>query len=208
MASWIDPHDSKAEAWGGRRDVSVPETVEPTEERAHRVELPFQYREHRTYEGTLDGVVLGGVTYPSGNFVVNGGVSADRTLKLHVRGLLWQADSAEDARRFKRQLVRDPPVTDTVPFGEYESWERFQLGTVDVDEVSGPTFDADLDTSETRRGPVPFEELLEPLKRRVAALELVRNPAFARYRLEERDEWAAYGAVFRWKKNAFQERLS
>ncbi|MFC3476879.1 hypothetical protein [Halobacterium litoreum] len=208
MVSWIDPHDSKAEAWGGNRDVSMPEAIESTEERAHRVELPFQYREHRSYERTLDGVEIGGVTYPSGNFVVNGGIAADRTLKLHARGLLWQRDSGENARRFKMQLVRDPPVTDSVPFGDYRSWERFQLGEVNVDDVTGPSFDPDPSTNETRRDSTPFGDLLEPLKRRVAELELVRNPAFAKYRLEERDEWETYGAVFRWQANAFQQRVS
>jgi hypothetical protein len=207
MTPWVDPNESRSETWNAGRDAAIPEKIRPTVERAHGVELPFQYRERRSHQGNLGGVVVDDVEYTSGNFVVNGGVTADRGLKLHFRGVMWRSGEYDDARRFKLQIRREPPVTDTVPFGEYEVWQRYQLGSVEVDEVDGPTFTPSGDP-ETRRPTASFDDLLEPVKHRLSELELIRNPSFAKYRLAERGEWAEYGGVFRWKANAFKERVN
>lgn len=209
MCAWIDPKESRT-GWDERQEPEpMPAHVEPTRERAAAVDVPYQYKEHRGYQGTLWGVTVGGVTYTSGDLKVNAGVTSDRTLKLHARGVLWRDDVETDgrARRFKLQVVRGPPVTDTVPYGTYEVWERHQFGDVTVDEVTGPSFSPEPDTTGTSRERVAFEDLLEPTKLRVSELELVRNTPFAAYRLEERDCWEEYGAVFRWKGNAFQHRV-
>lgn len=187
----------------------MPADVEPTRERAAAVDLPYQFKEHRGYQGTLWGVTVDGETYTSGDLKVNAGVTGDRKLKLHVRGVIWAADSDSSVRalRFKLQVVRAPPVTESVPYGTYEVWQRHQFGDVSVDEVSGPSFTAEADTTGTSREMVTFEDLMEPTKLLVSELELVRNTPFAAYRLEERGDWEEYGAVFRWKGNAFQHRL-
>jgi hypothetical protein len=205
MGTWVDPSESREETWNAGRAPAIPDEVRPTVERAHEVTLPFQYRDPRSHQGTLDGVEVAGVEYTSGNYVVNAGVTADRELKLHLRGLLWRRGEYDEARRFKLQIRREPPVTDTVPFGEYAVWQRYQLGSVAVETVSGPSFTPGNDP-ETRRDTAAFDDLLEPVKRRIAELELVRNPAFAKYRLEERDDWPAYGSVFRWQAGAFGQR--
>lgn len=206
MTAWIDPHESRS-GWGRDREDSVPERIRSTVERAHEASVPFQYREHRSFDGTLADVVIDGVEYTSAEYVVNGGVADDRTLKLHVRGLLWRAAGSEPGRRFKLQLVREAPPTETVPYEEYDVWQRFQFGRVTVDDVEGPSFDPEADSSRTERSVVAFDDLLEPVKLHVSELELVRSPSFARYRLREREEWEAYGAVFRWKADAFEPRV-
>jgi len=206
VTAWIDPHESRS-GWGRDPEEPTPDRIRPTVERAHEVSVPFQYREHRSFDGTLADVVVDGVDYTSGEYVVNGGVTADRALKLHVRGLLWLADDPSQARRFKLQLVREAPPTETVPYGEYDVWQRFQFGRVAVDDIEGPSFDPNADSSRTERSVAAFDDLLEPMKLHVSELELVRNPSFARYRLLERDEWEPYGAVFRWQAEAFEQRV-
>ena len=209
MCAWIDPKES-GEGWG-KRDASdpIPAEVEPTRERAAAVDLPYQFKEHRGYQGTLSGITVEGETYTSGDLKVNAGVTGDRKLKLHVRGVIWNEDpdSTASALRFKVQVVRSPPVTDTVRYGTYEVWERHQFGDVSVDEVTGPSFTPEAGTSGTSREAKDFEDLMEPTKLLVSELELVRNTPFAAYRLEENGDWEEYGAVFRWKGNAFQHRL-
>lgn len=206
MTAWIDPHDSRS-GWGRDREEPVPERIRPTIERAVEASVPFQYREHRSFDGTLAGVEVDGVDYTSGETVVNGGVTGDRALKLHVRGLLWRDDDPGRARRFKLQLVREAPPTETLPYGEYDAWQRFQFGRVTVDDIEGPSFEPEADSSQTKRSVADFDDLLEPLKLHVSELELVRNAPFARYRLLEREEWEPYGAVFRWKADAFDQRV-
>jgi hypothetical protein len=206
VTAWIDPHDARS-AWDSDREEPVPERIRPTAERAHGVSTPFQYRERRSFDGTLADVVVDGVDYTSAEYVVNGGVTADGTLKLHVRGLLWRAEDPGQGRRFKLQLVREAPPTETVPYGEYDVWQRFQFGRVTVDDLEGPSFDPDADSSQTERTVAAFDDLQDPLKLQVSELELVRNPSFARYRLREREDWERYGAVFQWKADAFEQRV-
>ncbi|SEW30528.1 hypothetical protein [Halobacterium jilantaiense] len=207
MTAWIDPHDSRS-SWGRDPEESLPDRIQPTVERAHEVSLPFQYREQRSFDGTLSDVEVEGVEYTSGEYVVNAGVTGDRTLKLHVRGLLWRADDPGQARRFKLQLVRDGPPTETVPYGEYKIWQRYQFGHVTVDPIDGPSFEPNDDSKRTDRTVSPFGGLQKPLRLHISELELVRNPAFAKYRLTERDEWEEYGAVFRWRADAFESRIT
>jgi hypothetical protein len=207
VTAWIDPHDSRS-SWGRDPEEDLPDRIRPTIERAHEATVPYQYREHRTFDETLSEVVLDGVEYTSGEYVVDGGVTADRKLKLHARGLLWRADDPGTARRFKLQIVREGPPTETVPYGEYDVWQRYQFGHVTVDDIDGPAFEPQTDSSRTERSVASFDDLLEPVRLHVSELELVRNPSFARYRLDERDEWAAYGAVFRWKADAFEQRVA
>lgn len=206
MTAWIDPHDSRS-GWGRDRGETLPERIRPTVERAHEAAVPYQYRERRAFDGTLADVTVDGVEYTSAEYVVNGGVTADREVKLHARGLLWRADAPDRARRFKLQVRRAAPPTDTLPYGEYEVWQRYQFGRVTVDEVEGPSFEPEDGSSRTSRSVAAFGDLLEPVRLHVSELELVRNPPFARYRLQERGRWEAYGAVFRWKADAFGQRV-
>lgn len=206
MTAWIDPNDTRS-SWDRDREESLPDRIQPTVERAHEVSLPFQYREQRSFDGTLSDVEVEGVDYTSGEYIVNAGVTPQRLLKLHVRGLLWQDDGPEKGRRFKLQVVREEPPTDTVPYGEYDIWQRYQFGRVTVDPVEGPSFEPERESKQTDRTVSPFGVLQKPLRLHISELELVRNPEFAKYRLAERDEWEEYGAVFRWRADAFKHRI-
>lgn len=206
VTAWIDPNETRSN-WGQDQDDTLPDRARPTIERAAETGLPFQYREQRHFDGTLSDVRLDGIEYTSGEYVVNGGVMGDHALKLHARGLIWVTEEPAQCRRFKLQVVRDSPPADTVPYGDYDVWQRYQFGSVTVDPIEGPTFEPDDNDIQTERTTAPFGALLKPVRLHVSELELIRNPSFAQYRLEEREEWEEYGAVFRWKGNAFQQRV-
>ncbi|ELZ29882.1 hypothetical protein C474_12636 [Halogeometricum pallidum JCM 14848] len=205
MSTWLDPRDDAA--WGGVADEPArPDPVAPTLERAHAVTLPYRFSETRTYYETLADLEIDGRAYTSAEVTVVGGVTRDRTLKLHVRGYLWQeAGPAPNAYRFQSQVTREASPTETVPFDTYHTWHRSQRGTVTHDGVVAD-FVPDEGTEATERDHRAFGDLFEPLRMALAELELVRNPQFASYVLRETDRWEAYGAVFRWHANAFSRR--
>ncbi|ADQ68229.1 hypothetical protein C499_15055 [Halogeometricum borinquense DSM 11551] len=208
MATWLNPRDGDADAWAGQGDEpSRPPRIPPTLERAHEVSAPYQFSEARTYYGTLTGVEFDGDEYPSTEVKVVGGVTRGRTLKLHVRGFLWRPnyDDGPNAYRFKSQVVREQPPTETIPFDTYQFWQRTQRGTVTNDGVI-VEFEPEEGTEQTVRTDQGFDELFEPLRIHIAELELVRNPQLASYVLRETDRWDAYGDVFRWRPSAFNRR--
>ncbi|WP_128477346.1 hypothetical protein [Halorussus pelagicus] len=209
MGTWIDPKEDAASLWGGRKSSS--EQLEPmagTVARAIETTLPFQYSETAQYRGTLPDTELDGVQYTSAQVTINGIIQSDRHIKLLSRGYLWTADDgASYGRRFKFQLRRPGPPSETTPFGSYVAWNRYQTGTVETTESEDVAFEPTPDTTRTERGNASFEEVPRPLRQHVAELELVRNPAFAEYVLRERDQWDDYGGVFRWIPTAFDQRF-
>ncbi|WP_135852215.1 hypothetical protein [Halorussus salinus] len=209
MSAWIDPKEGAATVWGGRKSSSEkPKPMAGTVARATATTLPFQYSETARYRGTLPDTELDGVRYTSAQVTINGVVQSDRRIKLLARGYLWAADDgASDGRRFKFQLRRPGPPTETTPFGSYVAWHRYQLGTVEPTESDEVAFEPTPDTTRTGRGNASFEEVPRPLRQHVAELELVRNPPFAEYVLRERGLWDDYGAVFRWIPRAFDQRF-
>jgi hypothetical protein len=203
---WIGPNETRS-VWDKEPEQELPGRIRPTVERAHEVSVPFQYREQRSFDGTLADVEVDGVEYTSGEYVVDAGVTHERLLKLHVRGVLWKAGDSGSGRRFKLQIIREKPPTDTVPYDKYAVWQRYQFGDVTVDPVEGPQFDPDAEPTQTERTTTTFDALQKPVRLHISELELVRNPEFAEYRLAENDQWEEYGAVFRWRADAFQHRL-
>lgn len=223
MAGWIDPKEQSAEAWGGRRssqrsgsddragadtaasddrseDPASLEPIEGTIARALAVDLPYQYGEMVAYDGTLPD--LGeDVTDDSARVVVDGGVTTDGHLKLLARGYLWSDDGATvNGQRFKLQLRRPGPPTETTPVGTYRGWYRYQPGI--LRSTTGIEFEP-ADAPETERPTLEFDAVPRPLRRHIVKLELVRNPPFARYVLEERDQWEEWDASIRWDPDAF-----
>lgn len=92
-----------------------------------------------------------------------------------------------------------------MPFDTYERWLRFQRGEVtgfeDGDEyIHFEPTDGAVEEGRERR---EWERLGWAVQLRLAELELIRNASFARYRLQERDEWAAIRGTLRWKPTAF-----
>ncbi|WP_312617597.1 hypothetical protein [Haloarcula sp. 1CSR25-25] len=108
----------------------------------------------------------------------------------------------ETHQRFQAQYRRPPPHTETVPFGEYTVWTRYQYGTIERTD-DGLTFAAGEDGPDESLRDRDWASLFDPVRERLAELELVRNPSFSRYRLEELDEWAAYRTRFQYDPGAF-----
>lgn len=207
MAGWIDPKEQSPEAWGRTDDREerepdpTPGPMEGTLERALETTLPYRYSEVLRYDGVFPTLEVG-PSYTSGRVVVDGGVTGDRHLKLLARGYLWSDDSSvRNGQRFKLLFRRPGPPTETTPFGTYHVWYRHQVGT--VHDGSDLSFDP-TDEPRTQRPDVAFEAVPLPLCHHIAKLELVRNPPFARYVLEERDEWVTYDHSFRWDPDAFE----
>lgn len=125
------------------------------------------------------------------------------TLKLTARGYRWEG-SADDMR-FKSLFSRASDPTDTVPFDTYERWLRFQRGDVsdfeDGDEYI--RFEPTAGAVAEERARREWDDLNWATRIGLAELDLVRNEPFARYRLQERDEWVAVSGTLRWKPTAF-----
>lgn len=205
MSTWIDPKDGDAVEWGGSSAASADEGERrPIRERAFHTPLPFQYETDVYYEA-LDDFAIGDVSYRCAKLRFNGGVTRTRELKLTADGFLWERSALPaPGLRFKVQLTREGPPTDTEPFDEYELWIRSRRGTVeDADPVR---FSEDGHPRNTGRTVERFERLPTPTQSRLAELELVRNQPLAEYALRTREEWNDYAAQLRFMRHAFTER--
>lgn len=202
MGQWVNPDETDPRTWRGEEPhgaVRHGEDILSVVERADKTGLPYQYEEDVHYTDDV-AAFFRTRTYTNARVVYNCGVDANRRVKLLTRGLLWGGDDRE--QRFQAQYRRSPPPTDTVPFAEYTVWTRYQFGTIERTE-SGVTFRADDGGPEERLRTLAWSELYEPIRGRIAELELVRNPTFARYRLLELDEWDDYRAQFAYDEDAF-----
>lgn len=202
MGRWFDPDESDPTQWRGRGpydDLRRGEDMLSVLQRATKTSLPYQYEVdvHHTNDVAEQFRTR---AYSNARVVYNCGVDVKHRIKLLTRGLLW--GNAEPHQRFQAQYRRSAPPSDSVPLGTYTVWMRYQYGTIQRTE-DGVTFvAADEDAEETLRA-LDWDDLYDPVKERLAELELVRNPPFARYRLEERDEWEAYRTRFRYDPDAF-----
>ncbi|WP_276271213.1 hypothetical protein [Haloarcula litorea] len=198
MDRWVDPDETDPEAWGGSAAVEGG-GVRSVLERADATPLPYQYEVDLLHEGGV-AETFRSREYERARVIYNCGVDAERRVKLLTRGVLWGGE--ERHQRFKAQYRREPPPTETVPFGEYTVWTRFQYGTIEPND-DGATFVPDeSDAGETMQD-LDWADLYAPVQRRLAELELARNPAFARYRLEESGEWADVRAALAFDPTAF-----
>ncbi|MFC6973816.1 hypothetical protein ACFQL1_02640 [Halomicroarcula sp. GCM10025709] len=202
MAHWVDPDETDPQAWQGRG------TGEPARggtdclsviERARRTSLPYQH-EADVHHTDAVAAQFQSRAYTDARVVYNSGLDVERRIKLLTRGVLW--GGAETNQRFKAQYRRAGPPTESVPFGEYTVWSRFQYGTIKRGD-SGVTFAPDDSEPEEEVRTLPWDELYDPVKYRLVELELVRNPSFARYRLQELGEWDAFETQLRYDIGAF-----
>ena len=202
MDRWVDPDEADPAQWRGagphddlRRGAGTVSVLE----RARRTPLPYQYE---TAVHHTDGVAeqFRSSAYDHARIVYNSGVDARRRIKLLTRGVLWGGD--ETHQRFQAQYRRPPPPTETVPFGEYTVWTRYQYGTIERTD-DGVTFTASEANPDESLRELDWATLFDPVRERLAELELVRNPPFGKYRLEELDEWAAYRTRFQYDPDAF-----
>ncbi|WP_251329134.1 hypothetical protein [Haloplanus pelagicus] len=210
MKVWIDPKETAAGTWGTSEvpsDTSGSPAV-PVIERAVGTRYPIQYADGafltpKTAEGT-DVPGPGGYARLQFNCAVDGA----GTIKLTARGYRWGDD--ESAMRFKSLFSREPTPTETIPFESYERWLRSQHGVVKgfVEGDEYIDFEPAEEEIEEGRDQCAWADLRWAVRLRLAELELVRNPAFARYRLQERDEWEAVRGTLRWKPTAFGDAES
>lgn len=206
MGAWIDPKEGTAKGWAGETGESDDPSSRSVRERAHYTELPFQYDAVVHYDGTLDDFVIGGTTYRWGKLRFNGGVTETKTLKLSADGYLWrQSDTPTDGLRFKAQVTREGPPTDTEPFGEYDLWIRSKSGRLTMGN-DAPGFTPDETDLTTGRLAKRFDRFPATTGVRIAELELVRNQPLAEYALESRGEREEFVNHFRFMPRAFSER--
>lgn len=202
MARWIDPAEADPAQWTGtgpHSDLRRGEETVSVLERASQTPLPYQY-EVDIHHASDVAAQFRATGYEHARIVYNSGVDVKGRIKLLTRGVLWGGGEAH--QRFQAQYRRAPPPDDSVPFGEYTVWSRYQYGTIER-TPDGLTFTAaDAEPDETLRA-LPWTSLSDPVQERLAELELVRNPSFAKYRLQELDEWAAYRARFQYDPDAF-----
>ncbi|QIO22336.1 hypothetical protein [Haloarcula sp. JP-L23] len=202
MDRWVDPDETDPATWRGsgpHDDLRRGEDVGSVLERAARTPLPYQYEEDRHYSEAV-AEIFRTSQFSNARVVYNCGIDAHRRIKVLTRGLLW--GGGEDHQRFKAQYRRPPSPTETVPFGEYTVWTRFQYGHI-VRTDDGVTFSPGDSAPEEKLETLAWADLYEPVRQRLVELELVRNPPFAKYRLQELDEWEEYRTQFRYDADAF-----
>lgn len=205
MRVWVDPKETAAVAWGGVDDDSIAAAPSPAAsvvERAMAARPPIQYTDGAYLTPMAEGAD-GPERDDYARIQFNCTVNRAGTVKLTARGYRWGGEASD--MRFKSLFTREADPTDTVPFDTYERWLRLQRGEVtgfeDGDEYIHfePTAGA-IEEDRTRRA---WADLRWSIRLRLAELELVRNAPFARYRLQEREEWAAVRGTLRWKPTAF-----
>jgi hypothetical protein len=203
MRVWVDPKETAANAWGvPDEDDASRAPVATVFERALSTRYPIQY---------TDGAFLTPMAAgPDGRAVegyariqFNCAVDSTGTIKLTARGYRW--GGGEPDMRFKSLFSREAEPTETIPFDEYEQWLRFQHGEVANFEDGDAYIDFEPTdgTVEEGRERRAWAGLRWAVRLRLSELELVRNAPFARYRLQEREEWEAVRGTLRWKPTAF-----
>ena len=209
IGPWTDPKESDTERWTGvaeptRRGAST----RSVPERAAGTAPPYRRRGTATLAGDTLRDLFETRSYTRARLGYDATVLADGRLRLLVKGYLW--GPTERHQRYRVQHRREAPPTATVPFDEYETWARYQFGRVEERENDGDDATRDDEPSFVPETPTTDEtrtlewDRLFPLHRRLLAeLELVRNPAFAEYRLRERDEWADVRDDLKWDVDAF-----
>ncbi|MBX0321732.1 hypothetical protein EGH21_01680 [Halomicroarcula sp. F13] len=202
MDRWVDPDETDPRTWRGsgpHDDLRRGEEIGTVLQRAARTPLPYQYEEDRYYAEDV-AETFRSRQFTNARVVYNCGVDTERRIKMLTRGLFW--GGGEDHQRFKAQYRRSPPPTDSIPFEEYTVWTRYQYGHIERTD-DGLTFTSGERAPEERLETLAWADLYEPVRQRLVELELVRNPPFARYRLQELDEWDDYRTQFRYDDDAF-----
>ena len=200
---WIDAHDADPAAWGGRQKPPPPEPIPPTMERAHDASPRLSYQDAVSLgpEELADEFPDAGYRHAYFQFGLD--LRFDSSIRLLSRGYVWDGDAPD--QRFRVLYRRPASPTRTVPCDKYAVWTRYQYGRVTDVRRYDITFTGRKDPEDEKRL-VAWSALQEPIRIRLAELELARNPAFTRYRLEELDAWEDIDTAIRWRPHAFDER--
>ncbi|MBV0900626.1 hypothetical protein [Haloarcula salina] len=202
MVHWVDPDEADPAQWRGKGpfdDLRCGEETVSVLDRANRTPVPYQYEVdiHHTADVAEQ---FRSHDYDNARVIYNCGIDEMRRIKLLTRGVFW--GGSETHQRFQAQYRRSPPPTEDAPFDEYTVWSRYHNGTIERTD-DGVTFVEDVSEPEETMRTLDWDELFDPVKERLAELELIRNPEFARYRLIERGEWETYRTRFRYDTDAF-----
>ncbi|WP_390241489.1 hypothetical protein [Halobaculum halobium] len=172
-------------------------------QRAVSTAAPYRRRGRRSQSGESLASQFRSREYEHARTEYDATLAADGEIRLLVKGHLWGRDERD--QRYRVQHRRPPDPTDSVPFDEYETWARFQFGRVEdrtaADDDALVFRPATPPTDETRT--LQWGDLFPLHRRLLAELELVRNPAFAEYRLRETDEWQEIRDDLKWDLDAF-----
>lgn len=196
---WIDPHESAAEQWAGA-DSDVPGPKRSVYERAHETGVPFERDDDLRLSGSSVTEEFRTRDYTYAHVTYHLAVERDGRVKLLSKGHLW--GNGEEHQRFRAQYRREGEPTDTDPFETYRVWMRYQFGTVSRDDDGTVDFQPTERVKEHSRE-LAWPEMYSSAQLRVAELELVRNPALARYVLRERGLWRDVQDAFRYNTQAF-----
>ena len=195
---WFDPEENRREAWDGAPDT--PDGFKPTYERAVDTGWPYERSDQVKVGPPHVGDAFRTRQYTHARAYYQLAVEPNGRVKLVARGHLWGDD--EDHQQFRAQYRRAAEPTDTEPFGEYVAWMRYQFGTVSRED-GDLQFVPDEDRTEEEVRDLSWTEFFRPEQLRMAELELVRNPAFARHVLTERGEWDEVCTALRYNPDAF-----
>lgn len=197
---WIDPHETDAAAWTGGSEGRERE-LRTVCERAIQTPVPYQRSYHVHLHGAAVSTEFNSRAYDNAHLECTIAVEDSTRVKLLTKGHLW--GDGEEHQRFRAQYRREPDPTDTVPFGEYSTWVRYQFGTVSRGDDGAVHFEIDPRGTHEETRVLAWENLFEIDQLRLAEGELVRNPPFARYVLRERDDWDAVRDALRYDPDAF-----
>ncbi|WP_246987482.1 hypothetical protein [Halorientalis marina] len=205
MGDYVDPNETDPSKWRGStprdgRDGGRA-AIRSVVERALATETPYQRTGTRVYGPAVVREEFDSRDYHHAKVYYDGGVTTDGGIKLLTRGYLWGDD--ERHQRYKSQYRRPPDPADEPPFGEYTVWNQYQFGTASRDAEGELVFEPDPDGSDEYVRSVDWGDLYTPVQGRLVELELVRNPPFARYRLDERGEWTGFGRPLTYDLGAF-----
>lgn len=199
-----DSRDRDPTAWRGQTlqdDVRIGDDIRTVLQRAAETRKPYQYKADEFLHGDHIAEMFRSREYTHARVVYDCGLEANGRIKLLTRGHFWGSDDAH--QRFQAQYRRPPVPTETIPFDSYEVWMRYRFGTVERSDGGSIRFVADPDRDGESLRSLDWDSLYQPVQRRLAELELVRNPEFARYRLLEHGEWDDVRNLFRYDPTAF-----
>lgn len=198
MGPWINPDESKREAWTGTTERAT--ATRTVYERAHETATPYERREEVVVSGPDVAAEFRTARYDNAKLHYHIVVDGQCRVRLLTKGHLWGHE--ESHRRFRVQYRREAEPTEVPPFEEYSAWTRFQTGTVTREDGS-LVFEPDPDATEERTLTLSWPEMYSSDQLRVAEAELVRNPPLARYALVQQGLWDEVRDALRYNPGAF-----
>lgn len=204
LGPWNDPREYRQELWSGRTDpIRRGDDIRDVLRRAIETGTPYRRRGETVHSGEGLADLFETRTYRHARIGYDATLGADGSVKVLLKGNLWGSEDRD--QRFRIQHRREEGPTASIPFDEYDTWVRYQFGDVESDASARngwPRFQPTQRPIDEDRS-LPWADLFPLDRRLLAEVELVRNPAFARYRLRELDDWEDVRDDLKWDLDAF-----